>query len=84
MIPSIDFFALTPEKFQELFREWIKSLPSKINHIAIDGNTAYHSFDGDGPILHMISAYATEDSRMGRCNTFSHLVSKIFMRSPWI
>lgn len=64
-IPSDDTFrrffrALAPEKFQELFREWIKSLQSKINHIAIDGKTARHSFEGDGQMLHMISAYATE------------------------
>ena len=64
-IPSDDTFrrfcrALAPEKLQELFRAWVKSIQSKINHIAIDGKASRHSFDKDGKMLHMISAYATE------------------------
>lgn len=67
-IPSDDTFrrfyrALDPGHFQELFRSWIKSLHIKNgdkNVIAIDGKASRHSFDGDGNMLHMVSAYATE------------------------
>ena len=67
-IPSDDTFrrfyrALDPEHFQELFRDWIKNLHIKNgdeNVIAIDGKASRHSFDGDGNMLHMVSAYATE------------------------
>lgn len=67
-IPSDDTFrrfyrALDPEHFQELFRSWIKSLHIKNGDnsvIAIDGKASRHSFDGNGNMLHMVSAYATE------------------------
>lgn len=66
-IPSDDTFrrffrSINPESFQELFRDWVKSLKSTLNQkvIAIDGKSSRHSFDGDGNMLHMISAYATE------------------------
>jgi predicted transposase YbfD/YdcC len=67
-IPSDDTFrrfyrGLDPEHFQELFRSWIKSLHNKNGDgsvIAIDGKASRHSFDGDGNMLHMVSAYATE------------------------
>lgn len=67
-IPSDDTFrrfyrALDPEHFQELFRSWIKSLHIKNSHesvIAIDGKASRHSFDDNGNMLHMVSAYATE------------------------
>ena len=67
-IPSDDTFrrfyrALDPEHFQELFRSWIKSLHIKTGNeqvIAIDGKASRHSFDGNGNMLHMVSAYATE------------------------
>lgn len=67
-IPSDDTFrrfyrALNPEHFQELFRSWIKRLHVRNGDagvIAIDGKASRHSFDGDGNMLHMVSAYATE------------------------
>ena len=67
-IPSDDTFrrfyrALAPEHFQELFRDWIKSLAicqGNRNVIAIDGKASRHSFDSGGNMLHMVSAYATE------------------------
>lgn len=66
-IPSDDTFrrffrAIDPEMFQELFRNWIKSLNKSGDGkvIAIDGKASRHSYDGDGNMLHMISAFATE------------------------
>ena len=66
-IPSDDtlrrfFRSLDPEKFQELFREWVRSINTRVREsvIAIDGKSSRHSFDGDKQMLHMISAYATE------------------------
>lgn len=66
-IPSDDTFrrffrAIDPHKFQELFRHWIHKLIPEFNDkvIAIDGKSSRHSFDGEKPMLHMISAYATE------------------------
>lgn len=66
-IPSDDTFrrffrALDPDKFQELFRAWVKNIHPMIEEkvIAIDGKSARHSFASDKPMLHMISAYATE------------------------
>jgi predicted transposase YbfD/YdcC len=66
-IPSDDtyrrlFRAIDPEDFQRLFREWVQSLQSQIKGkvIAIDGKSTRHSFDGETPMLHMVSAYATE------------------------
>ncbi len=56
------FRALNPDKFQELFREWMSFISLKIDQtvIAIDGKSSRHSFDNDRRMLHMISAYATE------------------------
>jgi hypothetical protein len=66
-IPSDDTFrrffrALDPDKFQGLFRVWVKSLQPLFEEevFAIDGKTSRHSFDTDKQMLHMISAYATE------------------------
>ncbi len=66
-IPSDDTFrrffrSIDPESFQNLFREWVKSLQPILTHkvIAIDGKSSRPSFDGEGNMLHMISAYATE------------------------
>lgn len=45
-----------------LFREWVSILAKKVDTkvIAIDGKCARHSFDKEGDMLHMISAFATE------------------------
>lgn len=66
-IPSDDTFrrffrALNPDQFQDLFRSWMQNLQPNIQNsvIAIDGKSSRHSFDGEGKMLHMISAYATE------------------------
>lgn len=66
-IPSDDTFrrffrALDPKLFQELFRAWVKNIQPKVEEsvIAIDGKASRHSFDGEGKMLHMVSAYSTE------------------------
>lgn len=67
-IPSDDTFRrffrnLDPDKFQELFRTWVKAISSRAPEdsvITIDGKSLRHSFDEDKKMLHMISAYATE------------------------
>lgn len=53
---------LDPSAFERLFREWVDKLAKKIDSkvIAIDGKCLRHSFDGDGNMLHMVSAFATE------------------------
>ena len=62
-IPSDDTFrrffrSIDPDQFQSLFRKWSGSLSDNIsgNVIAIDGKSSRRSFDGDGAMLHMISA----------------------------
>ena len=66
-IPSDDTFrrffrSLDPDKFQELFRNWVMSISRNMpgNVIAIDGKASRRSYDGEGEMLHMISAFATE------------------------
>lgn len=66
-IPSDDTFrrffrSIDPNAFQDLFRDWVKSLQQTLenNVIAIDGKTSRRSADDDGKMLHMISAFATE------------------------
>jgi predicted transposase YbfD/YdcC len=66
-IPSDDTFrrffrAINPEKFQELFRQWVRILSPNLNDnvIAIDGKSSRRSYDDDKKMLHTISAYATE------------------------
>jgi predicted transposase YbfD/YdcC len=66
-IPSDDTFrrffrSIDPDKFQELFREWVKVLSPNLNDnvIAIDGKSSRRSYDDDKKMLHTISAYATE------------------------
>ncbi|MEK6734821.1 MAG: ISAs1 family transposase [Pseudomonadota bacterium] len=56
------FRNLDPDIFAKLFREWVENLAKTIGSkvIAIDGKSSRHSFDGDGNMLHMISAFATE------------------------
>lgn len=53
---------IDPSAFEKLFREWVSNLVKKVEArvIAIDGKCSRHSFDGDGNMLHMISAFATE------------------------
>lgn len=57
------FRNLDPNVFAKLFREWVENLAKTIGGkvIAIDGKSLRHSFDGDGNMLHMISAFATEE-----------------------
>jgi predicted transposase YbfD/YdcC len=53
---------LNPVEFEKLFREWVENLAKAVDIkvIAIDGKSSRHSFDGEGNMLHMISAFATE------------------------
>lgn len=67
-IPSDDTFrrffrALDPEQFQALFRDWMRNIQPEIESrtIAIDGKSSRHSFDEGVQMLHMISAFATEE-----------------------
>ena len=66
-IPSDDTFrrffrGLNTDNFSKLFRVWVQSLSQSIRGeiIAIDGKSSRRSFDTNEPMLHMISAYATE------------------------
>lgn len=56
------FRNIDPEKFEELFRNWVGTIAKKsdVKVIAIDGKTSRHSFDGNGRQLHTLSAFATE------------------------
>lgn len=65
--PSDDTFrrffrVLDPNIFKELFREWVEDLAlstgSKV--IAIDGKANRRSYDGEGKMIHMVSAFACE------------------------
>lgn len=53
---------INPSEFERLFREWVENLAKKVDIkvIAIDGKCSRHSFDGEGNMLHMVSAFATE------------------------
>lgn len=66
-IPSDDtirrfFRAINPEQFKEIFCTWVRSIALSVGAtvIAIDGKANRRSFEGDGPMLHMVSAFATE------------------------
>lgn len=66
-IPSDDtlrrfFRYLNPEKFREIFVDWVKSIPIEGDlHIAIDGKVSRHTFDTNCKInpLHMVTAFAS-------------------------
>ena len=66
-IPSDDtyrrfFRSIDPENFKQLFVQWAHSI-ANIAHakvIAIDGKSHRRSYDGDGNMLHIVSAFATE------------------------
>lgn len=67
-VPSDDTFrrffrSLNPDQFQELFRQWVMSIQPIIKDriIAVDGKASRHSFDEGTQMLHMISAFATEE-----------------------
>lgn len=66
-IPSDDtvrrfFRAINPDQFKEIFSQWVHCIANVVNAkvIAIDGKSNRRSFDGDGNMLHMVSAFATE------------------------
>ena len=66
-IPSDDtlrrfFRAVDPEPFKEIFCAWVRCVADTVNAkvIAIDGKSNRRSFDGEGNMLHMVSAFATE------------------------
>lgn len=66
-IPSDDTFrrffrSINVEQFKQLFHEWVQSLAKTVDAkvIAIDGKSNRRSYDGDGNMLHMVSAFASE------------------------
>ena len=66
-IPSDDtvrrfFRSVDPEQFKTIFCEWVRNIAKVVDAkvIAIDGKANRRSFDGDGNMLHMVSAFATE------------------------
>ena len=66
-IPSDDtvrrfFRAINPDHFKEIFSRWVQCIANIANAkvIAIDGKSNRRTFDGDGNMLHMVSAFATE------------------------
>jgi predicted transposase YbfD/YdcC len=67
-IPSDDTFrrffrGLDVEQFKELFRKWVQTIQSLVQDrvIAIDGKAVRHSFDEETSMLHMVSAFCTEE-----------------------
>lgn len=66
-VPSHDtfnrFFSLyNPKSFQSIFVEWLSSLINiKDKHIAIDGKACRGSHSKSGKMLHLLSAYLTDD-----------------------
>lgn len=66
-VPSHDtfnrFFSLyNPKSFQSIFVEWLSSLICiKDKHIAIDGKVCRGSFNKSGKMVHLLSAYLTDD-----------------------
>ena len=69
-IPSHDTFArifalINPEKFQECFLSWVKSVAKLTDGevIAIDGKCLKHSYDkkAGNPVINMVSAWATSN-----------------------
>ena len=65
-IPSQDTFlrvfrALDPACFEAVFRCWVGGITGTLRGtVAIDGKTLRGSSDGDGPPVHMVSAFATD------------------------
>jgi predicted transposase YbfD/YdcC len=66
-VPSDDtirrfFRAVDPDHFKQIFCRWTESLASVVDAkvIAIDGKSSRRSYDGEGKMLHMVSAFATE------------------------
>ena len=66
-IPSDDtirrfYRSVNPTGFETLFREWVQSLAHSTGSsvIAIDCKCSRRSYDGEGNMLHMISAFCTE------------------------
>jgi len=66
-VPSDDtvrrfFRAINPEYFKDIFSKWVQCIANIANAkvIAIDGKSSRRTFDKDGNMLHMVSAFATE------------------------
>jgi len=64
-IPSADTFlrvfrVLDPKQFEAVFRRWVGGIVGALEgSVAIDGKTLCGSADGDGPAVHMVSAFST-------------------------
>ena len=66
-IPSDDtlrrfYRSLDTSVFERLFTEWVKNIAKATDTtvIAIDGKCSRRSYDGDGNMLHIVSAFCTE------------------------
>jgi predicted transposase YbfD/YdcC len=66
-VPSDDtvrrfFRAVDPEHFKQIFCAWVNSIANVVDAkvIAIDGKSNRRTYDGDGEMLHVVSAFATE------------------------
>jgi predicted transposase YbfD/YdcC len=66
-IPSDDTFrrffrSINPDHFKEIFSRWVKCIANvaEAKVIAIDGKSNRRTFDGEGNMLHMVSAFSTE------------------------
>lgn len=55
------FRSVDPEHFKQIFCSWVTSIANVVDArvIAIDGKCSRRSYDGDGEMLHMVSAFAT-------------------------
>lgn len=64
-VPSHDTFErifriLDPKRFEEVFRQWVGGIVTALDgQMAIDGKTLCGSADGEGPPVHMVSAFTT-------------------------
>lgn len=67
-IPSDDTFrrffrVLDPKKFKEIFSQWIAQIIQNTSgHIAIDGKCLKGSCDENGNMIHIVSAFCTENN----------------------
>jgi predicted transposase YbfD/YdcC len=66
-VPSDDtirrfFRSVDPDHFKEIFYTWVKGIADLADAtvIAIDGKSNRRTYDGDGNMLHVVSAFATE------------------------
>jgi len=56
------FRCLNPDTFKQIFCDWVKDIANLVNAqvIAIDGKSNRRSYDEEGNMLHVVSAFATD------------------------